>query len=141
MTKQDMTRQGRVLVVDDEAEIRKPIRIMLNQAGYEVVEAEDGEQAVKAIKAGDNALMVDTVLCDIRMPKVNGTEAVQYFRQEFPGVPVVILTGYPDVDLAVSLMRQGVVDYLVKPIAREKLLEVMAKAVNSHQLFKDKFAT
>jgi two-component system chemotaxis response regulator CheY len=85
MTKQDMTRQGRVLVVDDEAEIRKPIRIMLNQAGYEVVEAEDGEQAVKAIKAGDNALMVDTVLCDIRMPKVKRNRGRSVFPTGISG--------------------------------------------------------
>jgi two-component system chemotaxis response regulator CheY len=75
------------------------------------------------------------------MPKINGTEAIQYFRNQFPSVPVVVLTGYPDVDLAVSLMKQGVVDYLVKPVGKEKLLEVIKKTVSRHVIMKDQFAT
>ena len=58
---------------------------MLKKEGYEVVEAEDGEQAIQKIGDGDNALMVDTILCDIRMPKINGDEAIVYFRGQFPG--------------------------------------------------------
>ena len=76
-------RQGRILVVDDEAQIRKPIGLMLKKEGYEVVEAADGEEAIEKIGAGDNALMVDTILCDIRMPKINGDEAIAYFAQGF----------------------------------------------------------
>jgi FixJ family two-component response regulator len=56
-------------------------------------------------------------------------------------VPVVVLTGYPDVDLEVSLMKQGVVDYLVKPVGKEKLLEVIKKTVSRHVIMKDQFAT
>ena len=64
-------RKGRVLIVDDELSIRMPIRRNLLQAGLEVIEATDGEQAIAALREGDNALMVDAVLCDIRMPNVN----------------------------------------------------------------------
>lgn len=134
-------RQGRILVVDDESQIRKPISIMLAKEGYEVVEAADGEEAIEALRSGDNPLMVDTILCDIRMPKVNGKEAITYFRCEFPGVPVVVMTGYPDVELAVSLMRQGVRDYLIKPVTREELLGVIRKSVDQHVVLKDQFAT
>lgn len=101
------TRQGRVLLVDDEEAIRKPIVLSLRNAGYDVVEAEDGEQAIRALNAGDNPLMVDTILCDLRMPKISGTEAIAYFRKQYPSVPVVVLTGNPNVELAVSLMKQG----------------------------------
>ena len=132
-------RLGRVLVVDDEMQVRKPIHLNLTRAGYEVVEAEDGEQAIQALNSGDNPLMVDAVLCDIRMPKINGSEAIAYFRTQYPGVPVVVMTGYPDVELAVSLMRQGVLDYLVKPVSREELLTVVRKAVDQHVVFKDQF--
>jgi two-component system chemotaxis response regulator CheY len=133
--------EGRVLIVDDEAQVRKPIGLTLQAAHYTVVEAENGEQAIQLLQSGDNPLLVDTILCDIRMPKINGTEAIQYFRTQFPSVPVVVLTGYPDVDLAVSLLKQGVVDYLVKPVGKEKLLEVIKKAVSRHVIMKDQFAT
>jgi two-component system chemotaxis response regulator CheY len=133
-------RQGRVLVVDDEAQVRKPISIMLAKDGYEVVEAQDGEEAIEALQSGDNPLMVDTVLCDIRMPNINGKEAIAYFRSQFPGVPIVVMTGYPDVELAVSLMRQGVRDYLIKPVTKEELLSVIRKSVDQHVVLKDQFA-
>lgn len=132
-------RQGRILVVDDEAQVRKPISIMLAKDGYEVVEAQDGEEAIEALRSGDNPLMVDTVLCDIRMPKINGKEAIAYFRSQFPGVPIVVMTGYPDVELAVSLMRQGVRDYLIKPVTKEELLSVIRKSVDQHVVLKDQF--
>lgn len=133
-------RQGRVLVVDDEAQVRKPVSIMLAKDGYEVVEAQDGEEAIAALQSGDNPLMVDTVLCDIRMPNINGKEAIAYFRSQFPGVPIVVMTGYPDVELAVSLMRQGVRDYLIKPVTKEELLSVIRKSVDQHVVLKDQFA-
>ena len=91
---------GRVLVVDDEPAIRQSIRLTLTKAGYDVVEAEDGEKAIQAIRSGDNPLMVDTIICDLQMPKVNGMEAVAFFRQQFKGVPVLVLTGHPTVESA-----------------------------------------
>jgi two-component system chemotaxis response regulator CheY len=132
-------REGRVLVVDDEPEVRKPITINLKQAGYEVVEAENGDQAIQALRSGDNPLMIDTILCDIRMPGLNGTDVIAYFRLEFPSVPVVVLTGYPDVELAVWFLKSGVVDYLVKPVSRDRLLAAMRQAVARHVILKDQF--
>jgi two-component system chemotaxis response regulator CheY len=117
------------MVVDDEENIRKIVRMTLTKVGYDVVEAEDGEAAVKVIKSDDNPLMVDVIICDIRMPKVNGVEAIQYFRSQFPSIPVIVLTGYPDTDLAVSLLKQGVVDYVTKPVEGEKLAAVVANAM------------
>ena len=132
-------RQGRVMIVDDEEEVRKPLRLNLTKAGYDVVEAYDGEHAIKTLNSDDNPLMVDTILCDIRMPKVDGTEAIAYFRTQYPNVPVVVLTGYPDLDLAVSLIKQGVLDYLVKPVSKEELLTVISKSVNNHVILDGPF--
>ncbi len=75
---------GRVLVVDDEADLRKDIRLILTQADYNVVEAEDGEQAIEAIRSGENPLLVDAIICDLVMPKVSGMEAIAFFRSQFP---------------------------------------------------------
>jgi len=130
---------GRVLVVDDEAHIRTTVRMALTKAGYDVVEAEDGEKGIQAIKSDDNALMVDMILCDMQMPKIDGVGAISYFLQQFPSVPVVVMTGHPDVNAATKLMKQGVKDYLVKPIEKEKLLAVVAETVKQHVMFKDKF--
>ena len=131
---------GRILVVDDEADIRKSIRLTLTKAGYDVVEAEDGEKAIQAIRSGDNPLMVDTVICDIVMPKINGVEAIAYLRAQFRGVPVIVLTGHPSVQGATDLFKQGIVEYLVKPVNPQKLVETVKKAVDQRELFKDQFA-
>ena len=127
--------KGRVLIVDDEADVRKSIRLSLTKADYDVVEAEDGEQAIAAIRSGDNPLAVSAVICDLVMPKVNGMEAIAFFRSQFPGVPMLVLTGHPNIENMTELYQQGVVDYLVKPIAPEKLLAAVEKAVSKRKLF------
>ncbi len=127
---------GRVLVVDDEPDVRKAVRLTLTKAGYEVVEAEDGQKGIEAIKSGYNPLKLDVVICDIQMPKINGMEAVAYFRSQFPSVPVVVITGKPNLQGATTLFKQGIVEYLLKPVAPEKLVEVVNKAVKERVPFK-----
>ena len=125
----DTSGKGRVLIVDDEESIRKTLRLTLAKAGYDVVEADDGARGMDVIGADDNPLMVDAVICDIRMPKINGLEAIAYFRQQYPSVPVLVLTGYPDIQLATDLLKQGVADYLVKPVERDKLVAGVERAM------------
>ncbi|MGD9852684.1 MAG: response regulator [Nitrospirales bacterium] len=125
---------GRVLVVDDEPDVRKVVSMTLEKAGYDVVEAEDGEQAVQEIKSGENPLLLDVILTDIRMPKLNGLEAIQYFQKEFPHVPLIVLTGFPDLNMATSLIQRGVIDYLVKPVDKEKLLTAVAKGMEQREI-------
>ena len=115
---------GRILVVDDEADVRKSVRLVLTKAGYDVREAEDGEKAITQIRSNDNPFKVSLIICDIRMPKVNGMEAIAYFRQEFPSVPVIVLTGEPELAGATQLFKLGIVDYLEKPISPEKLTQI-----------------
>ena len=125
---------GQVLIVDDEPDIRKVVRMTLQKAGYDVLEAENGEKAIEVINSGENRLLLDVIICDIRMPKVNGIEAIAYFRQNYPRVPLIVLTGFPDTDMATSLLRQGVVDYLVKPVEGEKLKASVARAMEQREL-------
>jgi len=127
--------KGRVLVVDDEADLRKSVRLILTKAGYDAIEAEDGEKAIEAIRSGDNPLLLDIVICDLVMPKVNGIEAIAFFRSQFPGVAILVLTGHPNIENMTELYKQGVVDYLMKPISPEKLLAVVEKAMQKHKLF------
>lgn len=121
--------RGRVLVVDDEADVRKAVNLGLTKAGYEVIEAQDGQQAVDVLNSDDNPLAVGVIICDIRMPKVNGVEAIAYFRAQYPSRPIIALTGFPDVQLATALLKQGVADYLVKPVEREKLAAAVESAM------------
>ena len=132
--------KARVLIVDDEADLRKSIRSILTKADYDVVEAEDGEQAIAAIRSGDNPLAVSAVICDLDMPKVSGMETIAYFRWQFPGVPILVLTGHLNIENVNELYKQGVVDCLVKPIAPEELLAAVDKAVPKRKLFGSKGA-
>jgi two-component system chemotaxis response regulator CheY len=81
-----------------------------------------------------DAVVIDVVLLDIRMPDVNGTELLEQFRRRLPMVPVLILTGFPDTECADSVLRHGVVNYLVKPISKEELLEAVRDAMNGAEM-------
>jgi two-component system chemotaxis response regulator CheY len=122
-----------ILVVDDDEEVREGILLQLSDMRFTILEAEDGEKAIECLN--DNALTVDAIICDVRMPKINGVEAVAYFRREFSGTPVIVLTGFPDMDLAIEFMKKGVVDYLVKPVEKAKLIETVELAASQRTLF------
>ena len=126
--------KGRVLIVDDEPDVRKVVRMTLTKAGYDVIEAEDGERAIAAIKEGENPLLLDVIISDIRMPKINGVEALNYFQQQWPSVPLIVLTGFPDMEMATGFLKQGIVDYLVKPVEKEKLTASVAKAISQREI-------
>jgi two-component system chemotaxis response regulator CheY len=126
--------KGRVLIVDDEPDVRKVVKMTLTKAGYDVIEAEDGEKAIAAIQEGENPLLLDVIISDIRMPKVNGVEAINYFQQQWPSVPLIVLTGFPDMEMATGFLKKGIVDYLVKPVEKEKLTTAVAKAIEQREI-------
>ena len=129
----DTPGMGRILVVDDEVSVRKVVRLTLMKAGYDVIDADDGSTGISMIGSDDNPLMLDVIVCDIRMPKINGVEAISFFRQQYPSVPILVLTGFPDTKMATELMNKGVFDYLVKPMDQDKLLAAV-KAAMAHRL-------
>jgi two-component system chemotaxis response regulator CheY len=126
----------KVLVIDDEEVIRQTIRQQLDGSGFEIIEANDGEHGIELLNTLDNPLTVDVIICDIRMPKINGIKAIAYFRKEYPSTPIIVLTGYPDVTIATDLLKQGVSDYLTKPVNKQSLIEVVKKAAQQRTLFK-----
>ncbi|MGE5711762.1 MAG: response regulator [Nitrospira sp.] len=132
--------EGRVLVVDDEADVRKSVRLILSKAGYDVIEAEDGEVGVATVKSGDNPLALNAIICDLNMPKMSGMEAIPYFRSQFPSCPVIVLSGAGTVERATTLFKEGVIEFLTKPIEQNKLLGAVKKAVKEGG-WKDSFAT
>jgi len=124
----------KVLVIDDEEDVRKTVRLQLSGTDFEVMEAENGEKGIELLK--EDPLAVEVIICDVRMPKIDGIAAVAYFRREYPSTPVIVLTGYPDTNLAVQFMKDGVVEYLVKPVEKEKLVEAVTKAAQQHKIFR-----
>jgi two-component system chemotaxis response regulator CheY len=131
---------GRVLVVDDDPDIRQSVRLILTKAGYDVIEAEDGQQGVEEVKSGDNPLMLNAIVCDLQMPNMSGMEAIPFFRSQFPSCPVVVLTGAGTVENSSILFKQGVIDFLSKPVDHQRLLEAIGNAV-AQSGYKDDYVT
>ena len=123
-----------VLILDDETDVRTAIRLQLKDTRFEILEAENVQQAIGLL--GDNAISVDVIICDVRMPGISGVEAVATFQREFSTTPVIVLTGFPDVALAVDFMKkQDVVDYLTKPVEKDKLIAAVEQAAQGRKLF------
>ncbi len=125
---------GKILVVDDEAAVRQVTRLTLSRAGYEIAEAEDGAQAIALLESGNYADSVDTIVCDLKMPHVSGDTAIAYFHSHHPAIPVIVMSGASDEEIAKALMGQGIGDYLLKPISHTKLLSLVTGAVRLRQL-------
>ncbi len=127
--------EGLVLVVDDEPDVRKVVRMTLEKSGYDVLEAEDGEKAIEEIKKGEHSLLLNLIITDIRMPNRNGIDVTNYYQKEWPSVPLIVLTGFPDPDMATTMLQHGVGEYLVKPVEAEKLIASVTKALKERKGF------
>ncbi len=122
---------GKIMIVDDEKDVREAIKLQLEGKPFQILEAENGEEAIRVINEGDHLVNVGLILCDIRMPKVNGVECIDYLKKEAPGIPIVVITAFPDAELANSLLKKGIAEYLVKPVNREKLVNTVDKLVSA----------
>jgi DNA-binding NtrC family response regulator len=125
---------GRVLIVEDEEHVRRTVGLALKQGGYEVIEATDGEQAIQTIQKEVPGQAVNAIICDLALPKLDGNEVIAFIRAKLPSVPIIVLTGHPDVQSAAALFKQGVVDYLVKPAQAQTLLDSVRRAINEQAL-------
>jgi DNA-binding NtrC family response regulator len=103
---------ARILVVDDDDNLRWVIQTQLEQMGYAVITAADGEKAIEAIEKEPPAL----VLTDLKMPGLSGMQLLERIRRDYPEVPVLIMTAFGTIQSAVQAMRAGAYDYLAKPI-------------------------
>jgi DNA-binding NtrC family response regulator len=115
--------QSKVLVVEDDERIRELFEDTLATLGYQVTTASTGVQAIELIQGR----LFDTVLCDIRMPEMDGLEILREIKRHDPSVEVVMVTGYPTVNTAVEALKLGAYDYLAKPVRLEELQHLMAR--------------
>jgi DNA-binding NtrC family response regulator len=125
----------KIFIIEDEEHVRKTVSLALKQGGYEVLEAADGYEAIAAIQSCPTGFSVHAIICDIGLPKVNGHDLIAFIRAKLPSVPVIVLTGYPDVQSAASLFKQGVVDYLIKPAQADTLLDAVRRAIGEQAVF------
>ena len=125
-----MSEKSRILVVDDEESHRIMLRAVLKEEGYEVSEATDGTEAVKAVEQEP----FDLILLDIRMTTMDGIEALTEIRKISPLVPVLIMTAYASVKTAVEALKAGAFEYLTKPLDIEELKILIEKALELYQL-------
>ena len=122
--------KGRVLVVDDEADVRRSVRLILTKAGYDVDEAEHPEAGATMVKTGANKLPLSAIITDLSMPTVNEIIVVPYLRSQFPSCPVIVLSGSKMLDRSAKLFKDAGVEFLAKPINQEQLLGAVNKAVS-----------
>jgi len=116
----------RILIVDDEENIRRVIRLTLQASGYEVGEASDGESGLELF--GDGATW-DAVLLDQRMPGMDGLETLRHISDRDPAARVIMATAYASIELAVDAMKLGATDFVRKPMTPEILRNAVAAAL------------
>jgi len=129
----DMTsEQKKILVVDDEENLRHMMQIILSRAGYQVFEAENGEKALELIHRQQMGL----ILCDLRMPKMDGMSLLEAISPENYHPIVIMMSAYGTIETAVSAMKMGAYDYISKPFQPDEVLLTIKKAFE-HQSLKD----
>jgi len=123
---------SKILIIEDEAAIRRVLKKIISEENdsYQVAEAEDGLQGIEMIKDND----YDLVLCDIKMPKMDGVEVLERVKKIKPEIPMVMISGHGDLDTAVNTMRLGAFDYISKPPDLNRLLNTVRNALDRKEL-------
>ncbi len=125
-----LTRESRLLIVDDEKSICDILAQYLRHKGYTVYQAGSGEEAVEIIKKNS----LDLVLSDIKMPGMSGVDLLKWLKEYSPTIPVLITTGFPTLDTAIDALKLGAFDYLTKPFHLEEIGEKIKRALINRQL-------
>lgn len=120
----------RILIIDDENSIRRTLRDILENEGYAIDDAPDGYEGLKLVKANH----YDVVLCDIKMPKMDGLEVLEKILALNPDIPVVMISGHGNIDTAVDAIRKGAYDYISKPPDLNRLLVTIRNAFDKANL-------
>jgi two-component system nitrogen regulation response regulator NtrX len=123
---------SKILIIEDEAAIRRVLVKIISEENkaYEVIEAEDGIQGIEMIKENE----LDLVLCDIKMPKMDGVEVLQHAKKIKPELPFLMISGHGDLDTAVQTMKLGAFDYISKPPDLNRLLNAVRNALDVKEL-------
>lgn len=119
-----------ILIIDDERAIRKTLAEILSYEGYKIDEAENGEEGLKKF----NSATYDVVLCDIKMPKMDGIEFLEKARAVNPDVPIIVISGHGNIETAVDAVKKGAFDYISKPPDLNRMLITLRNALDRQTL-------
>jgi len=124
-----MSKKGKILVVDDDENIRKVLQTILEDEGYMVDIAENGEKAIDKTKSD----FYNLALIDVRLPDMEGTELLSKMRDTTPKMRKVIITGYPTLQNAIAAVNKGADAYIVKPFEVEKVLQTIKEQLKKQE--------
>ncbi|MBI5810332.1 MAG: response regulator, partial [Deltaproteobacteria bacterium] len=119
------TRRRSIFIIDDEEPIRKVLNTHLAKEGYNVIQSRGGKGIFDLLRASP----FDILICDIRMPEVDGVNILEFVRENFGASPVIMLTGLTDAAVAVDVMKKGAFDYIMKPVKKDDLMSSIQKAL------------
>src|SRR5258708_1872631 len=122
--------KGSILVIDDEAEIREGLELLLKTEGYQVTMADTGQSGL--LRLGEQPY--DLLLLDVSLPDRNGIELLKDIRRQDPHLPIVLITAYGSIEMARAAFKSGAMDYITKPWSNDELLAQVAQAVEAHRL-------
>ncbi|MFM8951180.1 MAG: sigma-54-dependent transcriptional regulator [Bacteroidota bacterium] len=120
----------KIIIIDDERSIRNTLKEILTYEGFEVVEAQDGLEGLKAVEKAK----FDVILCDIKMPKMDGIEVLEKIQEMASETPVVIVSGHGNIDTAVEAIKKGAFDYIAKPLDLNRTLVTIRNAMDRSTL-------
>jgi two-component system response regulator AtoC len=120
----------KILVIDDDKGLRKSLTLILDDAGYPVIQAQDGKEGLAKALSEEP----DIILCDVRMPELDGLGFLDRYREEGGDALVMVMTAYGSVDLAVEAMKKGAYDYIPKPFSADEVLLTLKKAEEREHL-------
>jgi len=123
----------KILIVDDDKDLRFNLSCVLKEEGHEVIDASDGKQALEALAKGSP----DLILLDIKLPGMDGVELLQEIKRKGSNLPIIMLTADSDVKIAVKAMKLGAYDYITKPFDDEELIIIIKKALHTQYLCRE----
>jgi len=121
-----------ILIIDDDTSVLETTAVLLREHGYSVISCENAKDAMAKLRENK----VDVVLTDIRMPEVSGLELLEEVRSINMDIPVILMTAYAELDVAISAMGKGAFDFIVKPYKSELLVHSVEMAVKHKELIK-----
>ena len=123
-----------ILVIDDDAEIRNALQLVLKKAGYHPLLAEGGHAAIALMEQDKQAAGVAAILCDLEMPGMDGATVIAHFQRHHPMIPLVVLSGATPTQFLDAIGKQGVGDWIRKPATTATVLEKVRGAVHLFEL-------
>ena len=125
-----MREKQQILIADDEPNLRRVLGAQLQRDGYDVLLAEDGQQALSMLSEHH----VDVLISDLRMPRIDGMQLLKRVVEDDPELPVILITAHGTVDTAVEALKLGAFDYVTKPFDRHEFKNVVDKAARAAEL-------